>query len=100
MAEENKTNSNQQATEYDRFKGLSDNLRAEIQQYEILYFKEDLPIPFGYLKIYPVCVKDYEQFLTVSSCLTLNKNETLEGIRMTYLDFLVSKTKDKKEGAI
>ena len=106
MEENNKTQQEQEqekkesAPKVDRFKGVDTSIAEEIQQYEHLYFREDKPVPFGQLKLYPATVRDYDQFMLSSSCLTLNKNETIEGIRMTNLDFLLSKLTDKKEGPL
>jgi len=69
-----------------------------LQRYEIEYFREDKPIPFNGLTIYPATVRDFEVFSMCTSCLTLNKNETKEGIKMSHLDYLISKLQDPKEG--
>lgn len=91
---------NESTPKIDRFKGVDTAIAEEIKQYERFYFREDKPVPFGKLKLYPATVKDYDQFMLASSCLTLNKNETVEGIRMTNLDFLLSKLTDKQEGQL
>lgn len=91
MAEEKKENP--------RYKGIKKEIADELQQDEILYFREDKPIPFCGLTIYPIQVRDYELFCSCSACLTLNRKETAAGIVMTDLEFLLSKLKDKKEGA-
>lgn len=91
---------NESTPKIDRFKGVDTAIAEEIKQYERFYFREDKPVPFGKLKLYPATVRDYDQFMLASSCLTLNKNETIEGIRMTNLDFLLSKLTDKKEGQL
>lgn len=70
----------------------------EIKILEEKYFTFDAPVPFCGLKIYPVTVRDYTNFLIVSDCFLLNKNETAEGIPMTHLDFLLNKLVDKEEG--
>lgn len=62
-----------------------------LQRYEIEYFREDKPVPFNGLTIYPATVRDFEVFSMCTSCLTLNKNETKEGIKMSHLDYLISK---------
>ena len=62
-----------------------------LQRYEIEYFREDKPVPFCGLTIYPALVRDFEVFSMCTSCLTLDKNETKEGIKMSHLDFLISK---------
>ena len=50
------------------------------------------------MTLYPVSVKDYNEFLSCSACLTLNKNDDPQGIRMSHIDYLLSKMKDEKEG--
>lgn len=72
-----------------------------LKQYEHDYFREDKPIPFCGLFIYPAKVRDYEELASCISCLTLNKNETPEGIRMSHLDYLINKTQiqENNEGA-
>lgn len=85
----------------DRFKGIPEKIAAEIKLYESKYFKEDLPVPLcGHLKLYPATVHDYEDFSSCSACLTLNKNESVEGLKMSNLDYLFSMTqKEGEEGA-
>lgn len=85
----------------DRYKGVPEKIAKEIQSYESLYFKEDKPVPLcGHLKLYPATVHDYEAFSSCSSCLTLNKNESVEGLRMSHLEYLYSMTqKSGDEGA-
>ena len=86
------------AAKPDRYKGLDESLADELRKDEIEYFKMDLPVPFHGFLLYPAIVRDYEKFASASACLTLDKNKTPEGIRMTNLDYLVSKLNDKKEG--
>lgn len=76
----------------DRFKGVDPKVAEEIQLYEIQYFREDKPVPFCGLNIYPATVREYEVFSNCASCLTLNKNEDPVGIRMSQLDYLLTKT--------
>ena len=77
----------------DKYKGVPKNIADELIAYESQYFKEDLPIPFcGTLKLYPATVHDYEVFSYCSQCLTLNKNQDPQGIRMSQLEYLYSKT--------
>ena len=66
-----------------------------LQKYEVEYFREDKPVPFNGLTIYPAQVRDFEVFSMCTGCLTLNKNETKEGIKMSHLDFLISKLQDQ-----
>ena len=71
---------------------MVDMLRA----YEIKYFREDKPVPFCGLQIYPAKVREYEEFSNCASCLTLNKNEDRNGIRMSHLDYLISQTQQEE----
>ena len=82
----------------DKYKGLTESMAQELAAYEYEYFREDLPVPFCGLQIYPAKVRDYERFADATQCLTLDKNTTLDGIRMSNLAFLLEKTKDPKEG--
>lgn len=75
-----------------RYQGLDPDLAKELISYEHSYFKEDRPIPFCGLNIYPVTMHEYEKFFMCVDCFTLDKNETPQGIRMTNLDYLISKT--------
>lgn len=72
----------------------------EVDYFRDKYFTYDLPIPFNKLTLYPVSIKDYNEFLSSSACLTLNKNDDVAGIRMTNIDYLLSKMQDEKEGPI
>ncbi len=85
----------------DRFKGIPEKIAKEIKYYETEYFKEDKPVPLcGDLLMYPATVHDYEAFSNCSACLTLNKNESPEGIRMSHLEYLYTMTqKPGEEGA-
>lgn len=82
----------------DKYKGVNPKIAKELAAYEFRYFRQDLPIPFCGLTIYPATVAEYERFIDAISCLTLDKNTTLDGLRMSNLDFLISKmTSDDKE---
>ena len=72
-----------------RYQGLDPDLAKELISYEHSYFKEDRPIPFCGLNIYPVTMHEYEKFFMCVDCFTLDKNETPQGIRMTNLDYLI-----------
>lgn len=73
----------------------------DVSYFKDKYYTFDEPVPFkDGLVIYPVSVRDYNEFLSCSVCLTLNKNDTPEGIRMTNIDYLVSKMKDPNEGPL
>ena len=61
-----------------------------IKYYEQAYFTEDLPIPFkGNLTIYPVLVKDYYRFYSCIGCFKINKNEDINGVGMSHLDYIL-----------
>lgn len=92
---------NNQQTGVDKFKGVPERIAAEIKMCESEYFKEDKPVPLcGHLLLYPARVHDYEMFSGCSACLTLNKNESPEGIRMSHLEYLYSMTqKPGEEGS-
>ena len=79
----------------DRYGNLDSSLVELLKSYEFSYFREDTPIPFCGLLIYPVQVRHYEEFASCTSCLTLNKNEDVVGIRLSHLDYLISKMKGK-----
>ena len=75
---------------------LSPEIVNELQYLDAYYFQLDKPIPFkDGLTIYPINVKDYEEFLAVSCCLTLNRLESAEGIMTSNLGFLLLKMNDK-----
>lgn len=65
---------------------------------ERTHFREDKPVDFCGLKVYPVQVRDFEAFSACTSCLTLNKNEDKDGLRLSHLDYLLSRTQLEKEG--
>ena len=79
----------------DKYGSLDKKLVEELKSYEYGYFREDMPIPFCGLLIYPVQVKYYEEFASCCSCLTLNKNEDVKGISMSHLDYLISKLRSE-----
>lgn len=70
----------------------------EVDYFRDKYFTYDLPVPFGKLNLYPVSIREYNEFLSSSACLTLNKNDDIKGIRMSNIDYLISKMQDEKEG--
>ena len=86
----------------DRFKGVPEKIAAEIKFCETEYFKEDKPVPLcGHLLMYPATVHDYEAFSSCSACLSLNKNSSPEGLRMSHLEYLYTMTqKPGEEGAM
>ena len=62
------------------------------------YFTYDEPIPFCGLNLYPVNVRNYNEFMASNSTLLLNKNDDPVGIKYTHLDYLLLKLNDEKEG--
>lgn len=79
---------------------LSADIVNFLSELEYTNFREDKPVPFCGLLVYPAVVRDFEVFSNCTSCLTLNKNETVEGLRMSHLDYLIAKTQDPKEGGM
>lgn len=76
---------------------LSENIVNELQYLNAKYFQFDEPIPFKQgLTLYPINVKDYEDFLSVSCCLTLNRFEDMRGIGTSNLGYLLIKMSDEK----
>lgn len=71
-------------------KYLSESIVKELNQLENTCFLFDTPVPFkGKLKLYPVMIENYVDFVICSACCTLNKNKTPEGIRFSHLGFLI-----------
>lgn len=78
---------------------LKKEIADELQHLDAVYFQFDKAITFkNTLTLFPIKVQDYEEFLRVSSCFTLNKNETTEGLMQTDLDFLIQKIEDPITG--
>ena len=71
----------------------------EVEYLRDKYFTYDEPVPFCGLYLYPVSVRNYNEFMTSNACLLLNKNDDPMGIKFTHLDYLLSKVSDKEEGA-
>lgn len=73
---------------------LNPELVRFLKDCEYSYFREDKPIPFipecG-LYLYPIQVRHFEEFATCSSCLSLDKNTEAAGIRMSHLEYLLSR---------
>ena len=72
----------------------------EVEYLRDKYFTYDEPVPFCGLYLYPVSVRNYNEFMTSNACLLLNKNDDPMGIKFTHLDYLLSKISDKKEGVL
>lgn len=96
MAENNEQEFVEKASLDDKYGGLDKKLVELLKSYEFSYFREDIPIPFCGLLIYPVPVRHYEEFASCCSCLTLNKNEDPKGISNSHLGYLISKMTDKE----
>jgi len=86
----------------DKYGKIDEETKDLLKRYELEYFREDKPIPFCGLLIYPVQVRHYEEFASCCTCLTLNKNEDPMGIRFSHLDYLINKMniKENDEGKI
>ena len=76
-----------------RFQGLKPAIAEKIRLYEDREFTYDEPIPFCGLMIYPVTMRHYNEFLNVNSCLLLDRTSDIKGLRMTNLEYLLSKMK-------
>lgn len=72
----------------------------EVEYLRDKYFTYDEPVPFCGLYLYPVSVRNYNEFMTSNACLLLNKNDDPMGIKLTHLDYLLSKISDEKEGVL
>ena len=82
-----------------KYKGIDPKIAEQLEAYEYEYFREDKPVPFCGLFVYPAKVRDYELFSNCVSCLSLNKNEDPQGIRMSQQEYLIYKMRmDDKEG--
>lgn len=70
-----------------------------IKYYEQAYFTLDKKIPFkGKLFIHPVLVKDYYKFYSCVDCIRMDKNETMEGVSMSELGYLLYCIETKEDG--
>lgn len=72
----------------------------EVEYLRDKYFTYDEPVPFCGLYLYPVSVRNYNEFMTSNACLLLNKNDDPMGIKFAHLDYLLSKISDEKEGVL
>ena len=71
---------------------LPQDMVTMLKNYEHEYFREDKPVPFCGLFIYPVQIRYFELFSNCLPCLTMDKNEDIKGIKMSHLDYLISRT--------
>lgn len=83
-------------------KTLPKEIINELYYLDEAYFQFDRPIPFvNGLTIYPVNVKNHDEFLTCSQCFTLNKMDDPNGISFSNMEYLINKiqseNKDEKE---
>lgn len=77
---------------------LPKNIIDELKRLDVYYFQIDKPIPFKEgLVLYPVNVKYYDEFLTASACLTLNRMDSVEGLTTSNLGYLLLKMNSKKQ---
>jgi hypothetical protein len=60
---------------------MSDNSR-------VLYYTFDKPVPYKKLLLHPIRMRDYFEFNYLASCLSLEKDLSIEAITMTYLEYL------------
>lgn len=79
---------------------LSKDIVDMLVELERTCFREDKPVDFCGLKVYPIQVRDFEVFSSCTECLTLNKNEDKEGVRMSNLEYLLSRTQLPDAGRV
>lgn len=79
---------------------VEEKILEEIKTYQDRYFAFDEPVPFCGLKLYPIKVRNYTEFLTSNACFLLNKNDDPKGISMSHLDYLISKMNEGEQGRI
>ena len=86
-----------------RYRGLSYEMALELNYCAEKYFTWDLPVPFGELQLYPVNIRDYEEFMDAIACFLLDKKkfekntspqEMKKQLKMTDLEFMLSKLSD------
>jgi hypothetical protein len=70
----------------------------EIEYLQERYFAFDEPVPFCGLFLYPLKVRNYNEFLSTNACFLLNKNDDPEGIALSHLDYFLGKLRGKEEG--
>jgi hypothetical protein len=57
--------------------------------YELQSYAFDTPVQYNKLLVYPVKMENYLEFFYYIQSLLLEKNATLEGIKKTYLEYLI-----------
>lgn len=70
----------------------------EVELYRDRYFTYDLPVPFDGLFLYPVTVRNYNEFMVSNACLLLNKKDDPMGMKYTNLEYLLSKFENQQDG--
>lgn len=76
---------------------LPQKIVDELNKLNTIYFQFDEPIPFKEgLTLYPINVRYHDEFLAASECLTLNKMDSVEGIQLSNLGYLLFKMNDKE----
>ena len=66
----------------------------DINSFKDRYFVNDEPIPFCGLKLYPVKMKNYVEFLSSISCLTMNSFDDPRYAIYSQLEYLLIKMTD------
>lgn len=73
-------------------------IQEEVEFLKHRYFAFDEPVPLGGLSLYPVPLRNYNEFMACTSCLTLNRYDDIQGLRRTNMGYLLYKIEDEKEG--
>ena len=66
----------------------------EVKYFKDAYFTFDEPVPFNGVTLYPVKVRNYQEFLSCSAICSLNKNDDFKGIKMNHLEYILRKMTD------
>lgn len=80
--------------------GLSEKEQEDLAYIEKRYFAYDEPVPACGMLIYPVSMRNHDEFLRAVDCLLLNKNDDIKGLKMTSLEYMLSKINDEKDGSL
>lgn len=82
-------------------KTLRPELINELQNLEVTCFTYDEPVPFYKdLKIYPIIMRRYLEFISASKCCLINKNDDPEGIAYSHLGYLLKQIEEGQNGHI
>lgn len=77
---------------------LPKNIIDELYYLNDRYFAFDEPVPLkNGLLIYPVNMRYHDDFIVASDCLTIDKTESIEGIKSTNLGYLLLKMNNKED---